>query len=215
MERLVPHATRQGAHARAGFLRGRPDRRKPATLEEAREEIELFHAHCDAGLWNEADGVLVALDNPKHRFLAPAFERDVLLRFFPGQDHRQRPLWPGFGRYRSLAICFELLGQFDAALDTYLLLDETRAVAWTPRMVGEKQQPTGLGWFVQPYNGELVVWHFGLIPNAYSSLILKIPQRKLTLILLANSDGLSAPFQLQQGDVTRSLFATLFLRLFL
>ena len=107
------------------------------------------------------------------------------------------------------------LARFDAALDTYLLLDDTRALAWTPRIVGERQQPTGLGWFVQPYNGELVVWHFGLIPNAYSSLILKIPQRKLTLILLANSDGLTAPFQLQQGDVTRSLFATLFLRLFL
>jgi hypothetical protein len=43
--------------ARAGFLRGRPDRRPPATLDEAAEEVELFHAYCDAGLWNEADGV--------------------------------------------------------------------------------------------------------------------------------------------------------------
>src|SRR5262249_40911777 len=46
---------RQSAQARAGFLRGRPDRRPPATLEEARAEVELFHAYCDAGLWNEAD----------------------------------------------------------------------------------------------------------------------------------------------------------------
>src|SRR5207248_3212454 len=61
----------------------------------------------------------VALDNPKHRFLAPAFERDLLLRFFPGGDARQAPLWPGFGRHRSLAICFELLGQFEDALTTY------------------------------------------------------------------------------------------------
>src|SRR5213076_1498547 len=56
------------------------------------------------------------LDNPKHRFLAPAFERDLLLRFFPGCDWRRPPLWPGFGRYRSLAICLEMLGQFDDAL---------------------------------------------------------------------------------------------------
>lgn len=105
--------------ARAGFLRGRPDRRPPASLEEAREEVELFHAYADAGLWNEADGTLVALDNPKHRFLAPAFERDLLRRFFPAGDWRQPPLWSGFGRHRSLAICLELLGQFDEALEVY------------------------------------------------------------------------------------------------
>ena len=105
--------------ARAGFLRGRPDRRPPASLGEAREEVELFHAYVAAGLWNEADSTFVALDNPKHRFLAPAFERDLLLSFFPASDWRQPPLWPGFGRYRSLAICFELLGQFDDALAAY------------------------------------------------------------------------------------------------
>lgn len=110
----------QAAHgARAGFLRGRPDRRPPASLEEAREEVELFHAFADAGLWNEADGTLVALDNPKHRFLAPMFERDLLLRFFPEGDWRRPPSWSGFGRFRSLAICLELLGQFSAALEVY------------------------------------------------------------------------------------------------
>jgi hypothetical protein len=116
---LGPAGRRQSAQARAGFLRGRPDRRRPATLEQAREEVELFHAYCDAGLWNEADSAFVALDNPKHRFLAPALERDLLLRFFPGGDWRRAPLWPGFGRYRSLAICFELLGSFEDALGAY------------------------------------------------------------------------------------------------
>lgn len=111
------------AGARAGFLRGRPDRRPPANLAETREESELFHAYCDAGLWSEADGTLRALDNPKHRFLAPAFERDLLLRFFPEKDWRQPPLWSGFGRRRSLAICFELLGQFDEALQIYPPID--------------------------------------------------------------------------------------------
>ncbi|MCI0683524.1 MAG: ATP-binding protein [Gemmataceae bacterium] len=108
-----------GARARAGFLRGRPDRRPPAALADAREEVELFHAYCDAGLWNEADSTFVALDNPKHRFLAPAFERDLLLRFFPAGDCRQPPLWTGFGRWRSLAMCHELLGEFEAALALY------------------------------------------------------------------------------------------------
>ncbi|HJT76616.1 MAG TPA: hypothetical protein VJ739_05390 [Gemmataceae bacterium] len=113
----------QAAQVRAGFLRGRPDRRRPESLEQAREEVELFHAYADAGLWGEADGVYVALDNPKHRFLAPAFERDLLARFFPQGDWKRPPLWPGFGRYRSLAISLELLGQFDEALGVYREVD--------------------------------------------------------------------------------------------
>ena len=116
---LGPAGKEHSGQARAGFLRGRPDRRPPSSLTEAREEVELFHAYCDAGLWNEADGVYVALDNPKHRFLAPAFERDLSLSFFPEQDWRREPLWAGFGRYRSLAICLELLGQFEDALNVY------------------------------------------------------------------------------------------------
>ena len=59
------------------------------------------------------------------------------------------------------------------------------------------------------------MWHFGLIANGYSSLVVKLPSRHLTFILFANSEGLSAPFQLDAGDVTKSLFATLFLRLYL
>jgi hypothetical protein len=74
--------------------------------------------------------------------------------------------------------------------------------------------PTGLGWFVQNYNGQRLYWQFGNIPGAYSSLILKVPARHVTLILLANSDGLSTPFPLQDGDVTSSLFAKTFLKLF-
>src|SRR5215204_761923 len=110
------------------------------------------------------------------------------------------------------------LARFDRALDplagTPLLLPETLAAAWTPS--GERSgtpNPMGLGWFVQFYRGERVVWHFGSVPNAYSALILKLPARRITFIVLANSDGLSAPFQLTSGDITKSLFATLFLRL--
>ena len=43
--------------------------------------------------------------------------------------------------------------------------------------------------------------------------LLKVPSRDITLILLANSDGL-APDTVANGDITVSLFAKLFLRLF-
>lgn len=107
------------------------------------------------------------------------------------------------------------LSQFDRALDSrLLLLDDTLQAAWTPGIAPSgAPMPTGLGWFVQSYRGERVVWQFGYVPNAYSALWLKIPARNLTFILLANSDGLSAPFDLAQGDVTRSVFATVFLRI--
>jgi CubicO group peptidase (beta-lactamase class C family) len=106
------------------------------------------------------------------------------------------------------------LARFDAALDAHVLVnDNTLAAAWRQVTIDRELRPRGLGWFVQTANGRRLVWHFGEIPGAYSSLMLKVPERQLTLILLANSDGLSAPFSLEDGDVTRSLFATLFLRL--
>jgi CubicO group peptidase (beta-lactamase class C family) len=106
--------------------------------------------------------------------------------------------------------------RFDAAIDEAVLLkEETLGVAWSPDTTDfGTVLPTGLGWFVQTYRGEPVIWHFGMITNGYSSLVVKLPSRHLTFILFANSDGLSSTFRLDAGDVTRSLFATLFLRIY-
>ena len=89
---------------------------------------------------------------------------------------------------------------------------ETMAMAWSPFAPG---LPTGFGWFVQDYNGYRVVWQFGVVPDAYSSLIVKLPTRGLTLILLANSDALGAQAMLERGDVNASVFARAFLRTYL
>src|SRR5262249_52757985 len=107
------------------------------------------------------------------------------------------------------------LAKFDLALSSgFLLSPASRNLSWTQTFAGAVPMPTGLGWFVQGYNGQPIVWQFGLIADAYSSLIVKVPNRGLTFILLANSDGLSAPFALSAGDVTSSLFARLFLKSF-
>ena len=74
--------------------------------------------------------------------------------------------------------------------------------------------PTGLGWFVQTYNGKTIVWHFGVAENASSSMMLTVPSRGMTLILVANSDGLVKPFAMSTGDVTVSPFARVFLGTF-
>lgn len=107
------------------------------------------------------------------------------------------------------------LALFDIAYDSGFLADGTRRLALSQAFANGKPLPTGLGWFVQAYNGEPIAWQFGVIENGYSSLIVKVPNRKLTLILLANSDGLTAPFALEAGDVTTSLFAKIFLKTFL
>ncbi len=109
------------------------------------------------------------------------------------------------------------LARYDAAIDRSLLLRaETQEAAWTNPINSRGQVlPYALGWFVQRYGGQRVLWHYGYW-DTFSALILKIPDRQLTLLLLANSDGLSAPFSSAlggAGDVTGSAFAMLFLRL--
>ena len=102
------------------------------------------------------------------------------------------------------------LARFDAAFRYNTFVSpQSVAVAWSPLGIGF---PAGLGWFVQSYNGNPVVWQFGVVPDAYSALLVKLPTRGTTLILLANSDALGAQGVLEKGDVTASVFARVFLR---
>jgi len=108
------------------------------------------------------------------------------------------------------------LAQFDTALKRgVLLLPESLAVAWTPPLdQNGVRLPHGLGWFVQSYNGERIIWQFGVSDNASSSMIITVPGRGITLILLANSQGLARPFSLAAGDAIVSPFARVFLSFF-
>jgi CubicO group peptidase (beta-lactamase class C family) len=110
------------------------------------------------------------------------------------------------------------LARFDLALRNgkgVIVSPETLALAWTaPVDRNGRRLPHGLGWFSQSYNGEPIVWQFGVNDNGSSSMILTAPFRGLTLILLANSSGLARPFSLEAGDVTVSPFARLFLGIF-
>ncbi len=126
-----------------------------------------------------------------------------------------RSQWPtaGVNAATGLVSTVRDLARFDAALDSHVFVQAPRA-AWSNVSAAGRSAPTGLGWFVQSYNGVPVVWQFGMWPDACSSMIVKVPDRELTLILLANSDGLGAGFSLENGDVTTSLFARLFLKLF-
>ena len=106
--------------------------------------------------------------------------------------------------------------QFDLALKKGVLLrPETLALAWrTPVGLDRQPLPHGLGWFVQSYRGETIVWQFGVSAGASSSLLVTVPGRGITLVLLANSDGLVGPYPLATGGLTASPFGRLFLGLF-
>jgi CubicO group peptidase (beta-lactamase class C family) len=106
------------------------------------------------------------------------------------------------------------MAAFSIALDTRTLLrEDTLAAAWSVPE-GSAQTSLSLGWFVQVYNGQPVVWHFGYAPDASSAVFIHLPARHKTLILLANSDGLAAAFSLPNGDIMASPYARLFLSLF-
>jgi CubicO group peptidase (beta-lactamase class C family) len=105
--------------------------------------------------------------------------------------------------------------KFDLAIRQHVLFSgDTLAVAWrNPVNTSGLFLPHGMGWFVQTYNGEPVVWQYGIDPDAASSLVVTLPNRNVTLVLLANSDGLGKPASLSAGDVTVSPFARVFLGL--
>jgi CubicO group peptidase (beta-lactamase class C family) len=105
------------------------------------------------------------------------------------------------------------LARYDAAIDAHVLMSSsTQLMAWTPfRLASGRDAPYGLGWFVQSTVAGRAVWHYGQWPT-FSSLILKLLDRGMTLILLANSDGLSGRFPLASGDVAVSPFAQAFIQ---
>jgi len=107
------------------------------------------------------------------------------------------------------------LAIYDSALDAHAFLRPgTQQLAWVPTVSTEgRMLPYGLGWFVRDYRWQRFLWHYGYWPDAFSSLVVKAPAHGLTLILLANSDGLSAGFY-GSGGVEQNPIACEFLRIF-
>jgi CubicO group peptidase (beta-lactamase class C family) len=109
------------------------------------------------------------------------------------------------------------LEKFDLALKggTIVRPLDALSASWTPPTDGSgRSLPHAIGWFVQSANGEPLVWQFGVSDAGSSSMILMLPRRGLTLIMLANSNGLARPFSLAAGDAMVSPFVRLFMSIF-
>ncbi|WP_461084835.1 serine hydrolase domain-containing protein [Spirosoma flavus] len=127
-----------------------------------------------------------------------------------------------FGPSAGLLSSVNDLATYSIAIDEGRFL---RAATWeqvfTPfRSPKGKTLPYGLGWFIRSYKDIKALWHTGLW-TGNSSLLVKIPQKDLPLIFLANSPDLNRPFYAKydifrsnsrlQKDLRASVFARAFL----
>lgn len=108
------------------------------------------------------------------------------------------------------------MAKYDIAVDQHRFLSkETQQLAFTPFTSTKGEAlPYGLGWFTQDYRGTRLIWHYGYW-TGNSSLILKVPERNLTFIVMANTDNLSRPTDLGAGDVLTSPVGLAFLETFI
>ncbi|MGI9064822.1 MAG: serine hydrolase [Pyrinomonadaceae bacterium] len=122
----------------------------------------------------------------------------------------------GFSTSAGLMSTVLDMAKYDIAIDqNKFLTKETQQLAFTPSVSTKGEAlPYGLGWFTQNYKGTKLLWHYGYW-TGNSSFILKVPERNLTFIIMANSDNLSRPTDLGSGDALSSPVGMAFLKTFI
>lgn len=104
---------------------------------------------------------------------------------------------------------------FVAAIETnQLLTPQTQELAFTPMKSPSGQDfPYGLGYFIETINERKVIWHYGSWV-CISTLVVMVPEEDISLILFANTNGLSGNFDLGKGRLQNSPAASAFLEIF-
>ena len=122
----------------------------------------------------------------------------------------------GFSTSAGLMSTVLDMAKYDIAIDqNKFLTKETQQLAFTPTLSTKGEElPYGLGWFTQNYKGTKLLWHYGYW-TGNSSFILKVPERNMTFIIMANSDNLSRPTDLGSGDALSSPVGMAFLKTFI
>lgn len=143
-----------------------------------------------------------------------AFRHNLAQGYSP--DGTTRLPYPAhFGTAAGLIGSAKDVAEYSMAIDRNAFLSaETQARVFTnPVSSRGDLLPYGFGWFVQRIRGVRVQWHYGYwIGN--SSLIVRVPDRGLVFVLLANSDGLSRATSLGSGNLLSSPAAKAFLDAF-
>ena len=144
-----------------------------------------------------------------------AFRRNLAQGY--SSDGITRLQYPAhFGTAAGLIGSAKDVAQYSMAIDRHAFLrPETQARIFTSTVSTRGDLlPYGLGWFVQRIRGVRFQWHYGYwVGN--SSLIIRVPDRGLVFVLLANSDGLSRTTSLGSGNLLSSPAAKAFLDAFI
>ena len=160
------------------------------------------------------------------RTMSSQWQREKALVFFDmaqgfeynnGKYVRQRHIERHLSGGAGIVSTVNDLAKYDIALDTGKLASESVIEKlFTPATAPDgRTLPYAFGWYVQEYRGEKLIWHAGWDENAgFSALYLKVPDRNLTLILLANSEGIWWGNPLNKAEVEKSDFAKTFLNHF-
>ena len=131
-----------------------------------------------------------------------------------------RDSYPGrhySGSAASLLSTVRDMAKYDIAIDQHVFIKkETQEKAWTPFISnGGKRLPYGLGWFVMNHHGVRLVWHTGHWGTGFTAFYLKVPEKNVSVVMLANSESL-IDHQYQIGevmvdDIINNVFACSFL----
>ena len=134
---------------------------------------------------------------------------EVIHDSYPGRHYN--------GSAASLLSTVLDMAKYDVAIDRHRFIKkETQEKAWTPFISNAgKRLPYGLGWFVMNHHGVKLVWHTGHWGTGFSAFYLKVPEKNVSVIMLANSESL-IDHQYQIGevmvdDIINNVFACSFL----
>ncbi len=130
----------------------------------------------------------------------------ILLGYLPSE---------GLKSSTGMVSCIEDLAKYAKGLyQGELLQADTRQKMWTnTQSLARDTLPYGLGWFIGNTEGKKIIWHYGQ-EACFSTVLMYIPEKDLTFIMLANSAALSEHGQMLSGNPNRSALFTAFFKHF-
>lgn len=147
------------------------------------------------------------------RLLAPPF------RHAPEDDDGLAPSTlpnPELNASSGIVASARSLAAYSIALDEGRILPPAllREMWTAPREADGAAASYAYGWWTQDWRGIQLVWHGGWWPDAYAGFLLKVPEKRLTLVAYGNTDGLHWGNPLHRAAIEESPLARKFLELF-
>jgi CubicO group peptidase (beta-lactamase class C family) len=143
-------------------------------------------------------------------YVVPPYRFDNITRRFIAEpvNITQMECGPGYGMMSSVVD----LVKYSSALDAEVLISKQRYQRITTPFY--PYSPYGQGWFICNFEGINLNWAYGY-GSADAALLLKVPSKNLTLILLSSCDVPSAATRLGYGNPLNSPLVCSFIRNFI